>query len=241
MKFFRKPDWLKQKEETEPSKDDLKPVFDVFELFKVDGSTEHFFRPTFHRGDILTPQHVRQFVTAYIKEAKLQSPETPRLLKLDEQMQKSFFKNKNFNDTVTFEQLFEVIFAKMGHLHQIRMVSGGNQEGFLIKTEKLNIFPKFKFNEFFYTKGEIRKGKFQPVEFKLESRAGNKKVTNIMNLSAFGLEASVLQSRIKKELGCSVTINEPIVGATASASAANEYILAVQGNQIYPISELLKS
>lgn len=106
-------------------------MFDVFELFKVDGSTENFFGPTFRRGDILTPQQVRQFVTAYIKEAKLQSPETPRLLKLNESLQKSFLKNKNLNDTVTFEQLFEAIFNKMGHMHQIRMISGGNQEGWL--------------------------------------------------------------------------------------------------------------
>lgn len=89
------------------------------------------------------------------------------------------------------------------------------------------------------TLGEIRKGKFQPVEFKLESRAGNKKVTNIMNLYSFSLDANVLQSRIKKELGCSVAISEPTT--SASATASNNYMLVVQGNQIYPISELLKS
>lgn len=78
------------------------------------------------------------------------------------------------------------------------------------------------------------------MQFKLESRAGNKKVTNISNLASFGLDPTILQSRIKKELGCSVTVNEPSAAAAAS-STSNDFVLSVQGNQIYPISELLRS
>lgn len=61
-----------------------------------------------------------------------------------------------------------------------------------------------------------------------------------MNLSAFGLDPNVLQSRIKKELGCSVAVNEA-ANAAAAISSVNDFVLVVQGNQIYPISELLKS
>ncbi len=80
------------------------------------------------------------------------------------------------------------------------------------------------------------KGKFQPIEFKLEQRGGNKKVTNIFNLSVFNLNPMELQSKLKKDIGCSVSINEP-----ASASAKDDFSLTVQGNQIHQISELLKS
>lgn len=68
-------------------------------------------------------------MTTLIKEAKLQSPETPKFIKLNEKMQKTFFKSKNIDDLVTFEQLFEAIFAKMGQMHQIKMISGGILEG----------------------------------------------------------------------------------------------------------------
>lgn len=104
-------------------------MFEVYELFKVDGSTESFFRPLFRRGDILTPQQIRQFVTNVIKDEKLQSPDSPRHVKINEKLQKAFLKSKNIDDLVSFEQLFEAIFAKMGPMHQIRMISGGNQEG----------------------------------------------------------------------------------------------------------------
>lgn len=66
-------------------------------------------------------------------------------------------------------------------------------------------------------------------------------MTNIYNLAAFELDPNFLQSRIKKELGCSVTVNEANVAAAAAATTGNDFLLAVQGNQIYPVSELLKS
>jgi translation initiation factor 1 (eIF-1/SUI1) len=81
------------------------------------------------------------------------------------------------------------------------------------------------------------KGKFQPVEFKMENRGGNKRVTCVYNLSAFELDIEMLQSRIKNKLGCSVTVVEQVSGA----SAEQNYIICIQGNQIYPVSEILKS
>lgn len=83
----------------------------------------------------------------------------------------------------------------------------------------------------------IFKGKYQPVEFKLEQRGGNKKVTSIHNLSPFGIDPVLLQSRLKKEIGSSVTINE----VNTSAAASSDFVLSIQGNQIYPISEFLRS
>ena len=80
------------------------------------------------------------------------------------------------------------------------------------------------------------KGKFQPVEFKMENRGGNKKVTCVYNLSTFDLDLDTLQSRIRNKLGCSVTVVEQ-----AGASADQNYIICVQGNQIYPVSDILKS
>jgi len=125
---------------------------------------------------------------------------------------KTFFKNKQSDSLVTFDELFSVIFSKLSPTHQIKR--DDNQE---IVT--------------------LKKGKFQPVEFKLESRGGNKKVTCVYNLAPFDLDQQILQNKIKKVIGCSVTINE----ASMTAPSNNDYVVCVQGNQIFQVSELLKS
>lgn len=124
---------------------------------------------------------------------------------------------KNRADSLPFEELFQIIFSKMTPMHQIKRL-------YADKIDR-NI-PAL-----------LRKGKFTPVEFKLESRGGNKKVTNIHNLATFELDPTLIQSKIKKELGCSVSIDEQS-GASASSG---EFVIIVQGNQIYPVSEILKS
>lgn len=134
----------------------------------------------------------------------------------NELLHKTFVKNKQL-DKVKFEELFTIIFSKMGQMHQIKRVYADKKER---DTEIL-----------------LKKGKFQPIEFKLESRGGNKKVTNIYNLSAFELDPNALQSILKNKIGCSVTINEP----SAASSVANDFVVSVQGNQIFQVSELLKS
>jgi translation initiation factor 1 (eIF-1/SUI1) len=141
-----------------------------------------------------------------------------RQLKLDLQLMKCFIKNWD-GEFMTFDAMFTAIFSKMNHMHQIKRVYS-DQKDRDAEAAALRIY----------------KGKFQPVEFKLEQRGGNKKVTHIYHLSPFDLDPNVLQAKLKKDIGCSVTVNEG-----SAASASKDYSLTVQGNQIYPISELLKS
>ena len=127
-----------------------------------------------------------------------------------------FFKSKESTDRVTFEELFASIFAKLPPMHQIKRVYGEHRE----REEVVS----------------LRKGRFQPLEFKLESRGGNKKVTCVYHLGQFELDSSAIQAKIKKTLGCSVTLSE-----VSQAGAAADYVVCVQGNQVFPVSELLKS
>ena len=90
----------------------------------------------------------------------------------------------------------------------------------------------------------LHKGKYNPVEFKLESRGGNKKVTSITNLSAFEIDPNQLQSKLRKDIGCSVSVTFENDNASATASALathSNYVIDVQGNQINSIGEILKS
>ncbi len=125
---------------------------------------------------------------------------------------KAFLKNKP-TEKLSFEEFFTIAFGTLSPMHQIKKT-------FSDKRETTNTL----------------KGKFQPVEFKMENRGGNKKVTCVYNLSTFDLDLDTLQSRIRNKLGCSVTVVEQ-----AGASADQNYIICVQGNQIYPVSDILKS
>ena len=137
-----------------------------------------------------------------------------RLVLIDGLLNKTFVKNKQI-EKVKFDELFSLIFSKMGHMHQIKKIFGD-------KVEQDPI---------------IKKGKFHPIEFKLESRGGNKKVTNVYNLNEFKIDSNYLQSFLRKEIGCSVSISE----ALGAAPSSNEFVLSIQGNQIYHVSEILKS
>ena len=71
--------------------------------------------------------------------------------------------------------------------------------------------PMNQIKKVFYNDSEITesfdvslsKGKFKPVEFKIETKSGNKKITSIYNLHQFSLDITLLQDRIKKN-GCNL-------------------------------------
>ena len=144
----------------------------------------------------------------------------------NETLIKLYLKGKTSTDKISFEELFGLIFQKLAPMHQIKKIS---KDG-----KKIEGPPEA---ECF-----LRKGKFQPVEFKLESRGGNKKVTSVHHLATFEPDFQQLQQKIRKEIGCSVTLNElESTAAGASMIPTNEFVLGVQGNQITQIAELLKS
>ena len=44
IKYFKKPEWLKSKDEMEANEAEVKYVFEIIELYKIDGNTEEFFK-----------------------------------------------------------------------------------------------------------------------------------------------------------------------------------------------------
>ena len=77
LKFFKKPEWLKIRDETE-IEENVKYVFEVIELFKIDGSNEEIFKGTYRKGDIVSSGEIRQYLMNYIKNNNLQNPENPK-------------------------------------------------------------------------------------------------------------------------------------------------------------------
>lgn len=120
----------------------------------------------------------------------------------------------------SYVEFFQILFERLTPMHLIKRVYKDKKE-----RDEMPI---------------VRKGKFQPVEFKLESRGGNKKVTCVSYLATFEIDPSYLTSKLRKDIGCSVTYSLVNESSTASTSNA-DYIIDVQGNQIHTISEILKS
>ncbi|CAB3411174.1 unnamed protein product [Caenorhabditis bovis] len=78
----------------------------------------------------------------------------------------------------------------------------------------------------------VRKVHSPKIEFKVETRSGNKKVTIINNLSVFGIQIKTISHQIMRGIATSVTSNPEAVNCEGPQ-------VIVQGNQIHFISELL--
>lgn len=117
-----------------------------------------------------------------------------------------------------FEEIFSELFMKLSPMHCIVHKYSDNKER----------EPPI-----------LKKGKFKPIEFKLESRGGNKKLTVIHNMDEFSLDPKELQHKIRIQIGCSVSLD--FVTSGASNVSNEEYTITVQGNQISQVSRLLKS
>jgi len=173
------------------------------------------------KNDIITSAEIRQLVTTYIKDNNLQLKEDPKYFIPNEDLVKIFLKKSNAEEKMTFEELFGHIFQKIPVMHQIKRV---------YKDRKIED-PSYL----------LRKGKFQPVEFKLENRGGNKKMTTVHNLATFEIDFQQLQQRLRKEIGCSVTLAEVETASVgASMIEAKEYVVNIQGNQINQIANILR-
>ena len=147
--------------------------------------------------------------------------ENPRYFLPDETLVKLFLKKSNADNKLTFEEVFAIIFQKLTPMHQIKRV--------------------FKDKKIDNSSTMLRKGKFHPVEFKLESRGGNKKVTTVHNLATFQVDFQQLQQKLRKIIGCAVTLDEvKTPSAGASMIQTHEYIIGVQGNQICQIADIFR-
>jgi translation initiation factor 1 (eIF-1/SUI1) len=125
-------------------------------------------------------------------------------------------KQHTVDSLISFEDLFNALFQQFTPMHYI-----------------VHKYPDNKERE----DPVLKKGRFRPVEFKLEARGGNKKLTTISNLDEFSIDAKELQQKLRTSLGCSTNIDN----VAAGANTTDAYVVTVQGNQIHLLSELLKS
>jgi translation initiation factor 1 (eIF-1/SUI1) len=141
------------------------------------------------------------------------------MVKLDDVLVKILKKPYSTLDIfLTFEGLFSEIFDKLSPMHSIVHKYSDNKER----------EPPI-----------LRKGKFKPIEFKLESRGGNKKLTVIYHLNEFSIDPKEIQKEIRTKLGCSA--NFEFLNNSAASNISEEFTITVQGNQVNQVVRLLKS
>ena len=139
------------------------------------------------------------------------------MVKLDIALVKLLKKGQMNSDILTFEDLFNELFSRLSPMHLIIRKYSDNKER---------------------EPPVVKKGKFKPVEFKLESRGGNKKLTVISHLHELLIDAKELQKKIRIEVGCSASVD---YSTSVASNIAEEFTITVQGNQINQVSRLLKS
>ena len=137
------------------------------------------------------------------------------MVKLDNVLAKVLKKQTDI--FISFENLFNELFDKLSPMHTIVYKYSDNKER---------------------EPPVLKKGKFKPIEFKLESRGGNKKLTVIHHLSEFSIDPKELQKQIRTKVGCSASIDYL---ASAASNVSDEFTITVQGNQINQVIRLLKS
>ena len=141
------------------------------------------------------------------------------MVKLDDVFLKILKKSYSNSDTfLTFEGLFSETFDKLSPMHSIIHKYSDNKER---------------------EPPVLRKGKFRPIEFKIESRGGNKKLSVIYNLNEFSIEPKEILKEIRTKLGCSASFE--FLKYSAASNISEEFTITVQGNQINQIVRLLKS
>lgn len=108
---------------------------------------------------------------------------------------------RELNGSIPFEELLSIILSKMTHSFQMR------------------------------SKNEIKSAKKQTIQMSLATRSGNKKVTLVSNLEAFGIRLNEFEKACKLGVAASTTV-------TKLPYQKGEQLL-VQGNQIRFIHKLL--
>ncbi|CAJ0932053.1 unnamed protein product, partial [Mesorhabditis belari] len=77
----------------------------------------------------------------------------------------------------------------------------------------------------------VRKLKMPTIVFKVETRSGNKKVTLVNNLAAFGLDPKEIAHTTQVGVAASATLGD--------AACCEGFQVTVQGNQVNYIGDLL--
>nr|XP_032825569.1 LOW QUALITY PROTEIN: eukaryotic translation initiation factor 2D [Petromyzon marinus] len=186
---------------------DAVPAPDITALYGVSTRVLGLFQPAGHKkGDILGANDVRNVLTNYVRENDLADKQegvvTVNPLLCDSLLDKQ---EQYTVSSIRWDDLMNRCLERMQPCHQL-------------------LFPG--------RPPVVRKGNVEPIDIHVAQRGGNKKVTTIKNVEAFGLDPQVLAHTLQIRVQASVTLS-PLPGSK------DKVIVQVQGNQVSHLARLL--
>lgn len=179
-------------------------VTEMKELYLVTDATAKFWaRFNLANGQGAEKSQLKRMLKEYVCNNKLQSGQHSQVIVCNEMLASLLegFASASVGATIEFDLLFATILGQMKHSFEMRQ------------------------------KNEVRSSKNPSIQMQLATRSGNKKVTLVNNLEAFGIRLAEFEKACKIGVAASTTV-------TKLANQKGEQLL-VQGNQIKFIHKLL--
>lgn len=182
-------------------------VTEMTELYVVTDEVARFFaRFNVANGQGIEKTAVKKLLKEYVCNQKLQDPANSQVIHCNEALLEvcsggGAAENSGQSVRIEFDRLVAIILSKMKHSFEMR------------------------------SRNEIKSSKNPIIQMQLATRSGNKKVTLVNNLEAYGIRLSEFEKACKIGVAASTTV-------TKLANQKGEQLL-VQGNQIRFIHKLL--
>lgn len=179
---------------------------EITELLSVNAAVLPLFSLYgYKKHDTLLPRTIRELLTQYVKSNELQSSDEPNRVIIDPLLADIVLSKKESDTHLKWDTLIKRVQDKMQPAYEVKTV------------------------------GEppvVKKGKLQPIQLSVATRASNKKVTLIQNIETYGIDPEEFAHRVQLAVACSTSVSE------LPGKAGGSQVL-VQGNQIRFIGNLL--
>lgn len=156
--------------------------------------------PGRNKGKALGLDEVRAVIRGYVKENELQDPEDKSLVCMDPRLSDAAACS---SDRLSWEELFKRVMSRMQPAHEVTATGCAPV---------------------------VHRGALPPISFAVAQRTGNKKVTLVEGLEAYGIDPARLAHEVQVGVAASVSV---------SPLANGKQQLLVQGNQVAFLERLL--
>jgi len=177
---------------------------DIKELFAVTAAVLPLFKDSgINKGDMLTSIETRKLITAYVKTNELQDKGNKKLVLLDPHLSHICLKKGDCSSHLMWDEVMSSIMSKMSSAYSLTLPG---------------------------EKTIYKKGNLPNITVSTQTRAGNKKMTLVVGLSAYSLDPAAVARLIQTRVASS---------ASVTTTASNDIAMQVQGDQRSAIQHLL--
>lgn len=184
----------------EPTEDSARYQFPAIRELRTVTAAVLPIFPGKNKGRALGLDEVRAAIRGYVKENELQDPEDKSLVCMDPRLSDAAACS---SDRLSWEELFKRVMSRMQPAHEVTAAGCAPV---------------------------VHRGALPPISFTVAQRTGNKKVTLIEGLEAYGIDPSHFAHEVQVGVAASVSV---------SPLSSGKQQLLVQGNQVAFLERLL--